>query len=76
MNSFFKIAAYNEAALYFWGTEANAARYVEWLNRDREVNTYSMDAIPEAEWAEYEGRDDVLNGEEAYWDDFMDEDAA
>lgn len=75
MTSFFKIAAYNTQALYFWGTEANADRYVEWLNRDREINTYSMQEIPEAEWAEYEGRDDVLNSEEAYWDDFMDAEA-
>lgn len=74
MTSFFKIAAYNTQALYFWGTEENAERYVDWLNRDREINTYSAQAIQEAEWAEYEGRDDVLNGEEAYWDDFMEGD--
>lgn len=74
MTSFFKIAAYNTQALYFWGTEENAERYVDWLNRDREINTYSAQAIPEADWAEYEGRDDVLNGEEAYWDDFMEGD--
>ena len=71
MTSFFKIDAYNTQALYFWGTEENADRYVDWLNRDREINTYSAQAIPADEWAEYEGRDDVLNGEEAYWDDFM-----
>ena len=75
MPSFYEITAYNTQALYFWGTEANAERYVDWLNRDREINVYSARAIPEADWAEYESRDDVLNGEEAYWDDFMDADA-
>ena len=74
MTSFFKIAAYNTEALYFWGTEENAERYVDWLNRDREINTYSAQAIPEAEWSDYEDRDDVLNGTEAYWDDFMEGD--
>ena len=74
MTSFFKIAAYNTQALYFWGTEEDAERYVDWLNRDREINTYSAQAIPEADWAKYEERDDVLNGTEAYWDDFMEGD--
>ena len=69
MTSFFKIAAYNTQALYFWGTEENAERYV-----DCEINTYSAQAIPEAEWSDYEDRDDVLNGTEAYWDDFMEGD--
>jgi len=76
MKSFFEIAAYNTQALYFWGTEADAARYAGWLNRDREINTYSLREIPEAEWAEYEGRDDVLSGEDACWDDFMDAETA
>ena len=75
MTSFFKIDAYNTQALYFWGSEENADRYTDWLNRNREINVYSAQAIPEGEWAEYEGRDDVLNGEEAYWDDFMEADA-
>ncbi|HMM63454.1 MAG TPA: hypothetical protein PKD01_04945 [Mesorhizobium sp.] len=71
MTSFFKIAAYNTQALYFWGSEADAERYVDWLNRNRDINTYSATAIPEAEWGDYEGRDDVLSGEEPGWDDFM-----
>ena len=75
MTSFFKIDAYNTQALYGWGSEENADRYTDWLNRNREINVYSAQAIPEGEWAEYEGRDDVLNGEEAYWDDFMEADA-
>lgn len=73
MTSFYAIAAYNTQALYFWGTEKDAGRYVDWLNRDRDINVYTMAAIPEGEWADYEGRDDVLSGEEAYWDDFMDQ---
>lgn len=71
MNSFFQIAAYNTQALYFWGTDADCVRYVDWLNRDRDINVYSHRAIPESEWADYEGRDDVLSGEEPGWDDFM-----
>lgn len=72
MNSFFAISAYNTQALYFWGTEADADRYVDWLNRDREINVYSRTAIPQEQWADYENRNDVLSGEEPYWDDFMD----
>ena len=71
MTSFYKITAYNTQALYFWGSEADASRYVDWLNRDRDINVYSARSIPEAEWAEYEGRNDVLSGEEYGWDDFM-----
>ncbi|ETD02882.1 hypothetical protein U717_04120 [Rhodobacter capsulatus R121] len=71
MTSFYKITAYNSQALYFWGTDADVDRYVDWLNRDREINVYAAEAIPEAEWAQYEGRDDVLSGEECGWDDFM-----
>lgn len=75
MTSFFKIVAYNTQALFFWGTEADAERYVDWLNRDRDINVYSVSAIPATEWAEYECRDDVLSGEEPGWDDFMSEEA-
>ena len=70
MTSFYKITAYNTQALYFWGSEGNADRYTDWLNRNREINAYSAQAIPEGEWAEYENRDDVLNGEDVCWDDF------
>lgn len=71
MTSFYKIAAYNAQALYFWGADADCARYVDWLNRDRDINTYSYAAIPTEQWAEMERRDDVLSGEEYDWDDFM-----
>lgn len=74
MTSFFQITAYNAQDLYFWGTEQDAARYVDWLNRDRDINHYSASAIPQADWAEYEGRDDVLSSEDAYWDEFMSDD--
>jgi hypothetical protein len=72
MASFYKITAYNAQALYFWGSEADCDRYVDWLNRDREINVYSALAIPEPQWGEFERRDDVLSGEEPAWDDFMD----
>lgn len=71
MTSFFEITAYNSQALYFWGTQEACGRYVDWLNRNRDINVYSAEAIPETEWASYEGRDDILSGEEYGWDDFM-----
>lgn len=74
MTSFFKITAYNTQVLYFWGAEGDADRYVDWLNRDREINVYSAQAIPEGQWGDFEGRDDVLSGEEPCWDDFMSDD--
>jgi hypothetical protein len=75
MTSFFAITAYNTTSLYFWGTDTDAERYVDWLNRDRENNVYSASAIPEDQWSDYEDRDDVLSGEEPHWDDFMTESA-
>jgi len=76
MTKFFKISAYNTNPVFFWGTSENADRYVHYLNRDRENNVFSATTIPAAEWAEYENRDDVLSGEEPYWDDFMNDDQA
>ncbi|WP_288949529.1 hypothetical protein [uncultured Paracoccus sp.] len=75
MASFYKISAYNSQSLYFWGREADCARYVDWLNRNREINVYRFAAIPESDWGEYEGRDDILSGDEPCWDDFMGDDA-
>ena len=68
MLSFYKITAYNCQSLYFWGTETDAERYVDWLNRDREINVYSAQAIPESECEE---PDDALSGQEPGWDNFM-----
>lgn len=71
MAAYFEITAYNTQSLYFWGTKDDAGRYVEWLNRNRDINVYHAAAIPEDQWAAYEGRDDILSGDEPYWDDFM-----
>lgn len=71
MTSYYKITAHNAQALFFWGTEADADRYVDWLNRNLAINVYAASAIPEDQWPEYEGRDDILSGEEYGWDDFM-----
>lgn len=71
MTSYYKISAYNTQAIIVWGDAADAERYVDWLNRDREINAYSATEIPESEWADYEGRDDVMSMCEPYWDDFM-----
>lgn len=69
---FYQITAYNQGALYAWASNpADVDRYVDWLNRDRDINVYAAHEIPEVEWAEYESRDDVLSMDEAYWDDFM-----
>lgn len=72
MTSFYRISAYNTEALYFWGPEADLIRYVDHLNRDREINVYGWEAMPQAEWAAFEGRDDILSSEDPSWDDFMD----
>jgi len=73
MTSYYKISAYNAQALYFWGRDKDADRYVDWLNSNRENNAYSARAIPASDWAQYEGRDDVLSSEDTFWDDFMTE---
>lgn len=73
MTSFYRLNAHNDHTVYFWGAEADAERYADWLNRDREINHYAATAIPEAEWSEYEGRDDITSGDEPGWDDFMSE---
>lgn len=77
---YYRITAYNTGALYAWSDdESKVARYVAWLNRNREINLYGYEAIgetsPEDEPIPLEDRDDVLDMTEPYWDDFMDEDA-
>jgi hypothetical protein len=38
------IGAYNTEGIYAYGTESEVDRYVNWLNRDREINLYSAES--------------------------------
>lgn len=73
---FYKITAHNTDALYAWSfNAADIQRYVDWLNRDREINVYSAQAVINAdEIAQLETQGDVLNMDEPSWDDFMEDD--
>ena len=65
---FYKIHAYNTESLIVWASsEADVDRYIDWLNRDRDVNHYAARAIGET------GHDDacILSMDEPHWDDFM-----
>lgn len=42
METTFEFTAYNTETLYGYGTEAEATLYVDWLNKDREINLYQM----------------------------------
>lgn len=73
---FYKITAYNTQACYVWASSpADVERYVDYLNRNKDINLLAAYPIDESEWDEYEGRDDVMSMDEPGWDDFM-EDAA
>jgi hypothetical protein len=38
----FKFTAYNTQSMYGWGDSAEAERYCDYLNTDREINVYSV----------------------------------
>lgn len=69
---FYCAIAYNSESLYAWSSNpGNVDRWVEWLNRNRDINVYAAYEVPEDEWDDLEGRDDVLSMDESYWDEFM-----
>lgn len=74
---FYKITACNTTSLFAWASNpADVARWVDWLNRDREVNLHAAHEVPDAEWPEIEKRDDVMSMDEPGWDDFMPDESA
>jgi hypothetical protein len=42
METTYEFSAYNLESIYAFGTESEAARYLEWLNKDREINLFEM----------------------------------
>ena len=69
---FYTLNAYNTQAIAVWASnKADVDRYVDWLNRDRDVNLYSAMPVDEDQQSEYESRSDFLSMDEPYWDDFM-----
>lgn len=68
---FYQAAAHNAQPLTFWATNpADADRYIDWLNRKRDINVYAAHELGEA------GHEDecAFSCDEPYWDDFMVED--
>ncbi len=66
---FYKATAYNTQSIVFWASEnSDVDRYIDWLNRDRDVNVYSAEELGE------EGFEDdcAFSMDEPDWDDFMD----
>ena len=49
MEAWYKFTAYNSQAQYGYGTEAQAERYVDLLNKDRDINVYAYKQITDAE---------------------------
>lgn len=70
---FYQARAYNQTGITFWASNpADAVRYIDWLNRDREINVYAAYELGET------GHEDAceMSCDEPHWDDFMDENAA
>ena len=42
MEGIFEFSAYNSKSVYGFGTDREAAMYLDWLNRDKEINLYEM----------------------------------
>jgi hypothetical protein len=42
METTYEFTAYNTERVYGYGTEDEAALYLRWLNRDRQINVYEM----------------------------------
>lgn len=71
---FYIVSAYNSQDIIVWSSdEVKVDRYVNWLNRNREINLYSAKEADASQQAELEARDDVMSMDEPYWDDFMDQ---
>lgn len=42
MEATYEFSAYNTESVYGYGTENEAAQYLDWLNKGREVNLFEM----------------------------------
>lgn len=42
METTYEFTAYNTEVIYGYGSEIEARLYLDWLNRDREMNQYEM----------------------------------
>ena len=49
MGNWHKFTAYNSQAQYGYGTEKEAEKYADFLNRNREINVYGFAVVNEAE---------------------------
>lgn len=59
-------------ALFVWSSdESKIEKYIDWLNRNRDINHYYAKEIAETEWAALEERSDLQNFDEVDWDEFM-----
>jgi len=48
----YEFTAYNTEAQYGWGKESEAAKYCDYLNRDRAINCYQFAELDNAEQLE------------------------
>lgn len=68
---FYQARTYNTQAVTFWASNPDdAARYIDWLNRAREINVYAAHELGETGFED----DCVFSCDEPDWDDFMTED--
>jgi hypothetical protein len=42
MEAIYEFSAHNSETVYGFGTEEEAAQYLEWLNQDKEIDLYEM----------------------------------
>lgn len=67
---FYRISAYNENAIIIWSSSTtNVLKYIEFLNRNREINHYQYEELGQEG---YEDKCD-LSCDEPHWDDFIKE---
>lgn len=59
MEKWFEFTAYNSQTLYGFGTDAEASKYCDIINRHREVNVYGYRELSEGEAAGLESGDDT-----------------
>lgn len=43
METTYKFSAYNTESVYGYGTESEATKYLNWLNKGREINFFEME---------------------------------
>lgn len=49
MLSLYRFSAYNSQTEYGWGTEEEAGKYCDYLNRSREINVYGYREITDVD---------------------------